>query len=191
MRPIPKYSEFISEGSEEIPEYLYHVTYDKNLKSIRKKGLIITDQHRKWWGLGAEVRSRGKIFLTKTMERAKMYGNDILDMSSIHDDDLRVFITFLRVRSENTGVVFSRDTYQLYRSDYYTVEPIAPEHIEIYWGGAWVPLVTASVPIIQKPCKRDPEDELAMAIINWEGKSMLIGDLLPYAYPKLYPKRYR
>lgn len=146
-------------------DYLYHVTFFKNIENISINGLIGGSGQLLGHG-GNTGRSFGKIFLTDYNGVSHWYSK-IEDMAEYHSDNILedeavpVVLRTLKFDEDEEDSSAEGFGYSN-QSEFVRTEVISPEELEIWDGNQWLPIDEYESVDIEKALIKEqiPEEEL-------------------------------
>ena len=158
------YLDLVSYASED--DYLYHITYYKNLESISSDGLLPGAGSA--LGHGGNVgRSRGRIFFTDKEGIIYWYGK-LEDMCEHHSDNpledemVPVVLRTIRFDEDEEDPTAEGASYQN-QQEIVRTEGVEPDDLEVWTGKAWEPVenyykINLSDALIEE-CEDDDSEE--------------------------------
>ena len=141
---------------------LYHITYFKNLSSIKNKGLVVGQGTSIGQGAGYRTHSKGKIFLTKKDGISYWYGK-AEDWANHNSDNLLddgLIPIVLKITSKindalKIDLLGQRDAVS---DAFYIEQKINPEDLEVWDGSKWIAITEKINPKLALEYEEDPDD---------------------------------
>lgn len=110
---------------------LYHVTWECNVDSILKLGLVPNHTPNGWVMSGAKARRVGKTFLC-TLKRAEYWRMTMYDgWAEPPIPDPKMKIVFIEVDASGIDLTADEEVNEYYEGDFWTDQRIPPDRLEL------------------------------------------------------------